>query len=252
MHAVFDIQPLRAEGGGHDGDSVREGLEDLHPGPAAVTEGDHGHRACASSSSMDGTSPTTVDNARLVQSRDIRARTADESHLGRRDCGPDERSDGRRQPLRRVDVGWIPEVSPGRARPGGLLGGRFSDRASTGRGYVFGITATFGSPDRAASRALAITTRSTWAATERWNRRQSLPLSRTWYQAKRLRREIRRARRTAADLASSSARSRHLTSSRLSKSTMVGPEVRPTQPLVRARGREPHDVIGRKGPLAQC
>ena len=109
---------------------------------------------------------------------------------------------------------------------------------------------TLGSPDRAASRSLAITTRSTCAATDRWNRRQSLPLSRTWYQARRLRKEL------AAPGRSQLVRQQFGPQPGLDVLEVVQvhdgrTEVGPTQPLVRACGREPHHVVGRTGPVAQ-
>ena len=44
MHAVLDVQSFRSERGRHHRDAMCEGLEDLHPGPAAVSDRDHGHR----------------------------------------------------------------------------------------------------------------------------------------------------------------------------------------------------------------
>ncbi len=43
MLAVHDVEPFRAARGRHDRHTVREGLEDLEPGPPAVADGDdHG------------------------------------------------------------------------------------------------------------------------------------------------------------------------------------------------------------------
>ena len=89
---------------------------------------------------------------------------------------------------RRVDVGRVAEapLEEHDRRPTG----RRVPRRPAWPGYVLGITVTLDSPDLAASRSLGTTTRSTCAATDRWNRRQSLPLSRAWYQAKRARTEL--------------------------------------------------------------
>ena len=89
MHAVLDVQSLCAQGGGHHRDSVCEGLEDLHPGPAAVAERHHGHRGPSQLILHGGDLAHHGHHAGLMQLCDIRAGTADQSHLCRRDCRPD-------------------------------------------------------------------------------------------------------------------------------------------------------------------
>ena len=145
-------------------------------------------------------------------------------------------------------LGGYPRV-PWKSTTGGPPAAGFP-AGRRGRGYVLGITVTLDSPDRAASRSLAITTRSTCAATDRWNRRQSLPLSRAWYQAKRARTEF------CASAGSQLVRQQFgpepgLDVLEVHQIHDGRAEVGPSRPFVRGRGREPHHVIGRTGPVAQ-
>ena len=118
-------------------------------------------------------------------------------------------------------LGGYPKL-PWKSTTGGPLEAGFP-AGRCGRGYVLGITMTLGSADLAASSSLGTTTRSTRAATDCWNRRQSPPLSLAWYQAKRVRTEPS-APVDRSWSANSSDRSPALTSSRSIRSTTVGPK----------------------------
>ena len=118
-----------------------------------------------------------------------------------------------------------------------------------GRGYVLGITVTLDSSDLAASTSLAITTRSTCAATDRWNRRQSLALSRAWHQARRVRTELPDS--PSQLLGQQPGPEQGLDVLEVVQVHDGRPEFGPSRPFERRRRREPHQVVGRSGPVLQ-
>ena len=247
-HAVFHLQSLRPQGGGHHGHTVGERLEDLHPRPAAVTHRHNGHRC---TSQLPVHRRDLADHRQypgLVQLRHARDGTADQSHLGRRLAGSDAGCDGVGEPLRPVDVGRVPEASleeddrrPVRGRVSGRPprpGVRVGDHGHVGQCRPGGVELAR-DHDALHLRRHRPLESAPVAGVEpglvpgHAGPHGTPPLG------------VRRCS------VSSSARSSVLTSARSMRSTTVGPRSRPTRPVVRRRGREPHQVIGRSGPVPQ-